>query len=409
MKETMLSNIVENSNIKKQLPLIKKQIYLDYQATTPLDPRVLDKMMPYYMEKWGNSGSKLHEYGIESKKAIEEAREKVASLIGAKPSEIIFTSGATESGNLAIKGLARFHKDKKKHIITVQTEHKCILNSCKDLEKEGFDITYLKVKPDGGIDLEELKKSIRPDTLLVSVMHVNNEIGTIQPITEIGKICKEKGVYFHTDAAQGAGKIPIDVNKSNIDLLSLSGHKLYGPKGIGGLFVRKNPRVKLEPLFSGGGQERGIRSGTLPTGLIVGFGEASYLGKTDMEYDTEHIKRLNKRFIEGIRKRIPHITVNGDNTYPGCINISFEYIEGESLLLGLSDFAVSSGSACTSDSLEGSYVLRALGRSAESGHSSIRFGIGRFTTEEEIDKCIDALAEKVSYLREMSPLYEEVE
>ncbi|OIR56683.1 MAG: cysteine desulfurase [Amphiamblys sp. WSBS2006] len=383
-----------------------RQIYMDFQATTPMDPRVLDKMMPYFLDKWGNPASRLHEYGEEAKAAVEEARKKIAELIGARKDEIVFTSGATESGNLAIKGLARFHRNEKKHIVTAQTEHKCILNTCRDLEREGYDVTYLKVDANGKISLAELEKSIRPDTLLVSVMHVNNETGVIQPIAEIGKMCKARGVYFHTDAAQSAGKIPIDVDAVRADMVSLSSHKMYGPKGIGALYVRKTPRVRLEPLISGGGQERGMRSGTLATPLIVGFGEACSIARHGMEHDAEHVRRMSERFVRGVSEEISDIVVNGDDTYPGCVNISFRHVEGESILLGLEDFAVSSGSACTSESLEPSYVLRALGREAELAHSSIRFGIGRFTTEEEIDLCVSKLAEKIRGLREMSPLWE---
>ncbi|OZJ03413.1 Cysteine desulfurase, mitochondrial [Bifiguratus adelaidae] len=388
-----------------------RPIYLDMQATSPMDPRVVDAMMPYMTQFYGNPHSRTHQYGWESEKATEEARKHVADLVGADPKEIIFTSGATESNNLSIKGVARFYKGKKKHIITTQTEHKCVLDSCRVLQEEGFDVTYLPVKPNGLIDLEEFEKSIRPDTAIVSIMAVNNEIGVIQPIAEIGKICREKKVFFHTDAAQAVGKIPVDVNTMNVDLMSISGHKIYGPKGIGAIYVRRRPRVRLEAVQSGGGQERGIRSGTVPTPLCVGLGEACRIAKEEMAYDHKRISALSERLINGIQSQVTDVVRNGlpESTYPGCVNLSFSYVEGESLLMALKDIALSSGSACTSASLEPSYVLRALGADDEMAHSSIRFGIGRFTTEEEIDFVVNRVVQHVDKLREMSPLWEMVQ
>ncbi|OJJ95385.1 hypothetical protein ASPACDRAFT_81870 [Aspergillus aculeatus ATCC 16872] len=389
-----------------------RPVYLDMQATTPTDPRVLDAMLPYLTGIYGNPHSRTHAYGWESEKAVEQAREHVAKLIGADPKEIIFTSGATESNNMSIKGVARFfgRSGKKKHIITTQTEHKCVLDSCRHLQDEGFEVTYLPVQNNGLIRMEDLEAAIRPDTALVSIMAVNNEIGVIQPLEEIGKLCRSKKIFFHTDAAQAVGKIPLDVNKLNIDLMSISGHKIYGPKGIGACYVRRRPRVRLEPLITGGGQERGLRSGTLAPHLIVGFGEASRIAAQDMEYDSKHISRLSKRLSDALLG-MEHTTLNGDATrhYPGCVNISFAYIEGESLLMALKDIALSSGSACTSASLEPSYVLRALGSSDESAHSSIRFGIGRFTTDSEIDYVLKAVQDRVTFLRELSPLWEMVQ
>ncbi|KAI8992051.1 cysteine desulfurase [Mycotypha africana] len=388
----------------------KKPIYLDMQATSPMDPRVLDAMLPYMTEIYGNPHSRTHQYGWESEKAVENAREHVAKLINADPKEIIFTSGATESNNISIKGVARFYKNKKKHIITLQTEHKCVLDSCRVLQEEGFDVTYLPVQENGRVDLKTLEEAIRPDTALVSVMAVNNEIGIMQPIAEIGKLCRSKKVFFHTDCAQAAGKVPLDVNAMNIDLMSISGHKLYGPKGIGAVYIRRRPRVRLEPVQSGGGQERGLRSGTVPAPLVVGFGEACKVAKEEMPYDHERISRLSKRLIEGIVSKVDNVHRNGDPEYgyPGCVNLSFAYVEGESLLMALKDIALSSGSACTSASLEPSYVLRALGADDEMAHSSIRFGIGRFTTEQEIDFVVNKVTQHVDRLREMSPLWEMV-
>ncbi|KAI8366020.1 cysteine desulfurase [Radiomyces spectabilis] len=387
-----------------------RPIYLDMQATSPMDPRVLDAMLPYQTELYGNPHSRTHPYGWESEKAVDKAREYVAKLIGADPKEIIFTSGATESNNLSIKGVARFYKNKKKHIITTQIEHKCVLDSCRMLQEEGFEVTYLPVQTNGIVDLKTLEDAIRPDTAIVSIMTVNNEIGVVQPVAEIGKLCRSKKVFFHTDAAQAAGKIPLDVNAMNVDLMSISGHKLYGPKGIGAIYVRRRPRVRLEAVQSGGGQERGLRSGTVPTPLVVGMGEACRVALEEMEYDHKRISMLSKRLIDGITADVDEVTRNGDpvKSYPGCVNLSFAYVEGESLLMALKDIALSSGSACTSASLEPSYVLRALGADDEQAHSSIRFGIGRFTTEEEIDFVINKVKQHVHKLREMSPLWEMV-
>lgn len=384
---------------------------MDYQATTPMDPRVLAKMLPYFIEKFGNPHSRSHAYGWETEEAVDIARSHIASLINTSEKEIIFTSGATESNNLALKGVAHFYKDKKNHIITVVTEHKCVLDACRHLEQEGFEVTYLPVQKNGLIDLNVLKAAIKDSTLLVSVMVVNNEIGVIQPVEQIGRLCREKGVFFHCDAAQAFGKIPLDVESMNIDLMSISGHKIYGPKGIGALYVRRRPRVRLEPIISGGGQERGMRSGTLPTPLCVGLGEAAALAKVEMGSDTEHVRRLNNKFLKEIMENIPDVYLNGDREqrYPGNINLSFAYIEGESMIMAIKDLAVSSGSACTSASLEPSYVLRALGVNEELAHTSIRFGIGRFTTEEEIDFAINLVKNSINRLREMSPLWEMVQ
>ncbi|TBU35663.1 cysteine desulfurase NFS1 [Dichomitus squalens] len=388
-----------------------RPIYLDMQATTPVDPRVLDAMLPYLTDQFGNPHSRTHAYGWEAEKAVEDARKHIADLIGADPKDIVFTSGATETNNMAIKGVARFHKDRKKHIITTQTEHKCVLDSCRKLQEEGFDVTYLPVQTNGVIRLEELEAAIRPDTSLVSIMTVNNETGVIQPVKEIGEICrKHRGVYFHTDAAQAAGKIPVDVNEWNVDLMSISGHKIYGPKGVGAAYVRRRPRVRLEPILSGGGQERGLRSGTLPAALAVGMGEAARIAKQEMPRDRARVKQLSDRLINNINSRVEHVVRNGDpNGYPGCVNLSFAYVEGESLLMALKDVALSSGSACTSASLEPSYVLRALGAAEDMAHSSLRFGIGRFTTEAEIDYVADKIVAVVERLREMSPLWEMVQ
>ncbi|KAK7969499.1 cysteine desulfurase [Apiospora saccharicola] len=390
----------------------QRPIYLDMQATTPVDPRVLDAMLPFFVGVYGNPHSRTHAYGWESEKAVEEAREHIASLIGADPKEIIFTSGATESNNMSIKGVARFfgRSGKKKHIITTQTEHKCVLDSCRHLQDDGYEVTYLPVQNDGLVDLEALEAAIRPETCIVSIMAVNNEIGVIQDLEAIGKLCRSKKVFFHTDAAQAVGKIPMDVNKLNIDLMSISSHKIYGPKGIGACYVRRRPRVRLEPIISGGGQERGLRSGTLAPPLVVGFGEACRIAKEELAYDSKRIKYLSDRLLKGLLS-LEHATQNGSaaHFYPGCVNVSFAYVEGESLLMALKDIALSSGSACTSASLEPSYVLRALGNSDESAHSSIRFGIGRFTTEAEIDYVLKAVQERVTFLRELSPLWELVQ
>jgi len=389
-----------------------RPLYLDAQSTTPLDPRVLDSMLPYLTTYYGNPHSRTHAYGWESEAAMEKAREQIADLVGADPKEIIFTSGATESNNISCKGVARFYKSKKNHIITTQTEHKCVLDSCRILEAEGFEVTYLPVQENGRINLEEFKNAIRPgQTVLASVMMINNEIGVFQPVNEIGKICRDNKVFFHTDAAQAVGKIPVDVNAMNIDLMSISGHKIYGPKGVGALYVRRRPRVRVEPIQSGGGQERGLRSGTVPTPLAVGLGEACRIAKEEMEYDHAYISRLSERFKNKIMSELEDVIFNGDpdTNYPGCVNLSFAYVEGESLLMAMKDVALSSGSACTSASLEPSYVLRAIGADEELAHSSIRFGIGRFTTEEEVDYTAERAIKEVKRLREMSPLWEMVQ
>lgn len=385
-----------------------RSIYLDYAATTPLDFRVLDAMMPFLTSNYGNPHSRSHMYGWEAEKATEDAREAIGQVINADAKEIIFTSGATESNNLALKGLAKFYGGKKKHFITTQLEHKCVLDSFRHLEMEGFEVTYLPVNKNGMVDAETFEAAIRPDTIGASVMFINNEIGTIQDITTLGQICRDRKIFFHTDAAQAFGKIPIDTEKMNIDLLSISGHKIYGPKGIGALFVRRRkPRVKLIPIINGGGQERGLRSGTLPTPLTVGLGEASKIAMKEMEFDNKHIEALNKVFMENV-KDISHIYYNGDeiNGYKGIVNLSFEFIEGESLIMAMKNIALSSGSACTSASLEPSYVLRALGVNEELAHTSLRFGIGRFTTREEIDFTVNLLKDRVQILRELSPLWE---
>ncbi|XP_075256223.1 cysteine desulfurase-like [Convolutriloba macropyga] len=388
-----------------------RPLYLDAQSTTPMDPRVVDAMMPYLVTHYGNPHSRTHAYGWESETAMENARAQVAHIINADPKEIVFTSGATESNNIAVKGVARFYKSKKNHIITCQTEHKCVLDSCRFLQGEGFKVTYLPVMQNGLIDLEALEKAMTPETSLVSIMTVNNEIGVRQPVEDIGSLCREKGVFFHTDAAQAVGKIPLDVNSMKIDLMSISGHKIYGPRGVGALYVRRRPRVRVEPIQSGGGQERGIRSGTVPCNLVVGFGAACDLAFEEMEYDTERITAMSDRLVHGITSQLDHVIRNGDpeRTYPGCVNLSFAFVEGESLLMALKDIALSSGSACTSASLEPSYVLRAIGADEDIAHSSIRFGIGRFTTEAEVDVTVEKTVQHVNRLREMSPLWEMVQ
>jgi cysteine desulfurase len=387
---------------------VKRPLYFDYQATTPCDPRVVEAMIPYFTEKFGNPHSRTHMYGWESEEAVEQAREQVAAIIGADAKEVIFTSGATESNNLAIKGVASFYKDKKNHVITCVTEHKCVLDSCRHLELEGFEITYLPVQNNGLIDLNELKAAITEKTAIVSIMAVNNEIGVIQPLAEIGAICRERGVFFHTDAAQAVGKIPLDVEAMKIDLMSISGHKIYGPKGIGALYVRRKPRVRLVPMINGGGQERGLRSGTVPTPLCVGLGEACAIAKREMGAEAERLRSLRDRLLKGVTDQLPEIYLNGDleSRIPGNLNISFAYVEGEGLMMGIKELAVSSGSACTSASLEPSYVLRALGVDVEMAHTSIRLGLGRFTTQEEVDFAVEHLVEAVTRLREMSPLWE---
>lgn len=390
-----------------------KSIYLDMQATTPLDPRVLDFMLPHLTESFGNPHSRTHVYGWEAQDVVEDARTKVSKLIKADPKEIIFTSGATESNNMALKGVAKFYSKSKtqpkKHVVTTVTEHKCVLDSCRILEQEGFEVTYLPVKNNGLVDLERLKSTLREgETSVCSIMAVNNEIGVVQPLAEIGKICKEKKVLFHTDCAQALGKIPLDVNEMNIDLMSMSGHKIYGPKGIGALYIRRRPKVRLDALIHGGGQERGLRSGTLPAPLVAGFGEACEIASQEMGRDQFHIKKLFDRLYKGIQKKVPHVFLNGDleARFHGNLNLSFAFVEGESLLMALKNVACSSGSACTSESLEPSYVLRALGVDDDLAHTSIRFGIGRFTTEQEVDYTIDLVASSVGRLREMSPLYD---
>ena len=383
-------------------------IYLDYQATTPMDPRVLEVMMPYFTYKFGNSGSRSHAYGWEAEEGVEKARSQIAKLIGADEKEVIYTSGATESNNLAIRGVAEFYKDRKNHIITTVTEHKCVLDTCRHLEQQGFEVTYLPVQQNGLLDLDVLRAAITDKTVLVSVMAVNNEIGVIQPLAEIGKICRERKVFFHTDAAQAAGKIPLDVEAMNIDLMSISGHKIYGPKGIGALYVRRKPRVRLVAMIHGGGQERGFRSGTLPTPLCVGLGEACEIAMKEMDTEAKRLAKLQERMLKGLQAKLTDIVVNGDleHRIPGNLNISFAYVEGESLMMGIKNLSVSSGSACTSASLEPSYVLRALGVEEEMAHTSLRIGLGRFTTEHEVDTAVDELVRHVTKLRAMSPLWE---
>lgn len=391
---------------------MKTPVYLDYQATTPLDPRVFEVMTPYFMEKFGNPHSRSHAYGWEAEAAVEEARKSVATLIGATEKEMIFTSGATESNNLALKGVMHFYGKEKPHLVTVVTEHKCVLDTARHLEQEGFKVTYLPVEPNGIIDLKKLEAVVTDKTAIVSVMAVNNEIGVIQPLKEIGEICRTKGAFFHTDAAQAYGKIPLNVDEMKIDLMSISGHKIYGPKGIGALYVRrKNPRVRIEAMIDGGGQERGMRSGTLPTPLIVGLGEAAKIASKEMALENERLWKLANKFKSELRKSIKDIFINGDEEkrIPGNINFSFAYIEGESMIMAIKDLAVSSGSACTSASLEPSYVLKALGLDEEMAHTSIRFGFGRFTTEEEVDFAIETVKKHVSKLRELSPLWEMVQ
>ena len=382
-------------------------IYLDYGATTPCDPRVVDAMIPWLREHFGNAASRSHAWGWEAEEAIEKARTQVAELINADPREIVWTSGATESDNLAIKGAAHFYQGKGKHLITVKTEHKAVLDTMRELERQGFEVTYLDVQENGLLDLEVFKAAIRPDTILASVMAVNNETGVIQDLSAIGALCREKGIIFHVDAAQATGKMPLDMQTMPIDLMSLASHKTYGPKGIGALYVRRKPRVRLEAQMHGGGHERGMRSGTLATHQIVGMGEAFRIAKEEMQQDYEHAKRLQQRLLDGL-KDIEQVFVNGDleHRVPHNLNISFNYVEGESLIMGIKGLAVSSGSACTSASLEPSYVLRALGRSDELAHSSLRMTIGRFTTEEEIDYAISTIRQNVAKLRELSPLWE---
>ncbi|MBQ6656552.1 MAG: IscS subfamily cysteine desulfurase [Ottowia sp.] len=382
-------------------------IYMDYGATTPVDERVVDAMIPWLRQNFGNPASRSHAWGWQAEEAVEKARAQVAALVGADPREIIWTSGATESDNLAIKGAAHFYKEKGRHLITVKTEHKAVLDTMRALEREGFEVTYLDVQEDGLLDIEAFRAAIRPDTILASVMLVNNEIGVIQDVDAIGKICREHKVIFHVDAAQATGKVAIDLKNQPIDLMSLASHKTYGPKGIGALYVRRKPRVRLEAQMHGGGHERGLRSGTLPTHQIVGMGEAYRIAAEEMEQDNARARALHQRFIDGL-KDLPEVFLNGHPTQrvPQNINMSFNFVEGESLMMAVKALAVSSGSACTSASLEPSYVLRALGRSDELAHSSLRITIGRFTTEEEIDTAIAAIRAGVARLRDMSPLWD---
>jgi cysteine desulfurase len=386
----------------------ERPVYLDYAATTPVDPRVVDAMVPWLYQNFGNPASNTHSYGWQAERAVEHARDQVAELIGADAREIVWTSGATESDNLALKGAAQFLADRGRHIVTVKTEHKAVLDTCKALENQGFDVTYLDVKPDGLLDLDQFLQALRPDTVLASVMHVNNEIGVLQDITSLGAICRERGVLFHVDAAQSAGKVPIDVDAMNIDLLSLCAHKIYGPKGIGALYVRRKPRVRLQAQIHGGGHERGFRSGTLATHQIVGMGTSFELAGQEMDADNERILALRQTLANALLA-LPGVHVNGclQQRVAGNLNLSFDYIEGEALIMSLTDIAVSSGSACTSASLEPSYVLRALGRPDELAHSSIRFSLGRFTTQAEIDIAIAHVQHHVQRLRELSPLWEE--
>ena len=382
-------------------------IYMDYSATTPIDPRVADKMIPYLREQFGNPASRSHMYGWTAEKAVEDAREQVAKLVNADTREIIWTSGATEGNNLALKGAAQFYKTKGKHIITVKTEHKAVLDTVRELERQGFEATYLQPQDNGLITIEQLAEAIRPDTILVSVMLVNNEIGVIQPIDEIGELCRSKGIIFHCDAAQATGKVKIDLEKTKVDLMTFTAHKTYGPKGIGALYVRRKPRVRIEAQMHGGGHERGLRSGTLATHQIVGMGEAFRIAREEMDDEIVRITALRDRLAKGLMV-MEEVYINGDMDHrvPHSLNVSFNYVEGESLIMAIKDLAVSSGSACTSASLEPSYVLRALGRSDELAHSSIRFTFGRFTTEEDVDFTINLIKEKVTKLRELSPLWD---
>lgn len=382
-------------------------IYMDYGATTPCDPRVVDAMIPWLREHFGNPASRSHAWGWEAEEAVEKAREQVAALINADPREIVWTSGATESNNLALKGAAHFYKTRGKHIVTVKTEHKAVLDTCRELERQGFEVTYLDVQANGLLDLEAFKAALRPDTILASVMFVNNEIGVIQDIPTLGAICRDKGIIFHVDAAQATGKVAIDMATLPVDLMSLASHKTYGPKGIGALYVRRKPRVRLEAQMHGGGHERGMRSGTLPTHQCVGMGEAFRIAREEMGAESERIRMLHKRLVDGLTS-IEQVFINGDleRRVPHNLNISFNYVEGESLIMGVKGIAVSSGSACTSASLEPSYVLRALGRSDELAHSSLRITIGRFTTEQDIDEAVAMLKDRVAKLRELSPLWD---
>ncbi|KVH39850.1 cysteine desulfurase [Burkholderia cepacia] len=384
-----------------------RPIYMDYSATTPVDPRVVDKMVPFLHEQFGNPASRSHSYGWDAEQAVEEARAHVAALLGADPREIVWTSGATEGNNLAIKGAAHFYQGKGKHLVTVKTEHKAVLDTCRELERQGFDVTYLDVREDGLVDLDALQQALRADTILVSVMLANNETGVIQPVAGIGALCRARGIVFHCDAVQAAGKIPVDVNALNVDLLTVTAHKVYGPKGIGALYVRRKPRVRIEAQMHGGGHERGMRSGTLPTHQIVGMGEAFRLAKEEMAEESRRVGALRDRLLAGL-STLDEVYVNGDlaRRIPHNLNVSFNFVEGESLIMGIKGVAVSSGSACTSASLEPSYVLRALGRSDELAHSSIRFTLGRFTTEAEVDSVIAQVRDTVGKLRALSPLWD---
>ena len=386
---------------------MKQPIYLDYSATTPVDPRVASKMIPFLTDNFGNAASRSHSYGWTSEAAVENAREEVAKLVNCDAKEIVWTSGATESINLAMKGAANFYQTKGKHVVTIKTEHKATLDTVRELERQGFEATYLDVKTDGLIDMQAFKAALRPDPILVSVMMVNNEIGVIQPIAEIGEICRERGIIFHVDSAQATGKVPIDLQTLKVDLMSFSAHKTYGPKGMGALYVRRKPRIRLEAQMHGGGHERGFRSGTLATHQIVGMGEAFRIARLEMATENERIRMLRDKLLDGV-KGMEEVYVNGDmeNRVPHNLNVSFNFVEGESLIMGIKELAVSSGSACTSASLEPSYVLRALGRNDELAHSSIRFSIGRFTTEADIDFAIKLLNERIQKLRDMSPLWE---
>ena len=388
---------------------INLPIYMDNHATTPVDPRVLEAMLPFFGEKFGNAASRNHSFGWSAEEAVENARAQIARLVNANPKEIIFTSGATESNNLAIKGVAEMYREKGNHIITQVIEHKAVLDTCKRLEKYGFEVTYLPVEKDGRINLDDLRRAITPKTILISIMYANNEIGVINPIAEIGKIAKEKGVFFHVDGVQAAGKVPVDVQKDNIDLLSLSGHKIYGPKGVGALYVRRrNPRVQVSAIIDGGGHERGMRSGTLNVPGIVGMGKACEVCQNEMAEEGERLRRLRERLKDGIFAKLDEVYINGSMVHrlPHNLNVSFAFVEGESLLMGINDVAVSSGSACTSATLEPSYVLKALGVGEDLAHTSIRFGLGRFNTQEEVDYVVDRVVETVNRLRELSPLYE---
>jgi cysteine desulfurase len=389
--------------------VVKLPIYMDNHATTPMDPRVLQAMLPYFTDKFGNAASRNHSFGWAGEEAVENARQQVASLVGATAKEIIFTSGATESDNLMIKGVAEMYREKGNHIITQAIEHKAVLDTCKNLEKHGFEVTYLPVQKDGRVDLEDVRQAIKPTTILICVMYANNEIGVINPIQEIGKIAKEHGIILAVDGVQAAGKVPVDVQKDNIDLLAISAHKMYGPKGVGALYVRRrNPRVQLSAIIDGGGHERGMRSGTLNVPGIVGLGKACELCQQEMVQESERIRGLRDRLRKGLEAKLDEVFINGsmEHRLPNNLNMSFAYVEGESLLMGINDVAVSSGSACTSATLEPSYVLKALGVGEDLAHTSIRFGLGRFTTPEEVDYVIDKMVQVVTKLRELSPLYE---